>query len=100
MLKILKYKDTDTLLDIVLVTFAKLVLAAALCAFAFYLAFASTMGPTIAPEIVVGDTPLDIVIRIGVLLTAVAITLFAVIWLVYPLLRYVYKKTIDDSNRE
>ena len=92
MLKILNYKHSDTILTIILLTFIKLVLAMGLCLFAFYLAFASTMGPTIAPEIWIGSMPLDMVIRFGMLIAAVGITLFAIVWLVYPLLYYLYKK--------
>ena len=92
MLKILNYKHSDTILTIILLTFIKLVLAMGLCLFAFYLAFASTMGPSIAPEIWIGSMPLDMVIRFGMLIAAVRITLFAIVWLVYPLLYYLYKK--------
>lgn len=92
MLKILNYKHSDTILTIILLTFIKLVLAMGLCLFAFYLAFASTMGPTIAPDIWIGSMPLDMVIRFGMLIAAVGITLFAIVWLVYPLLYYLYKK--------
>ena len=92
MLKILNYKDSDTILAIILLTFIKLVLAMGLCLFAFYFAFASTMGPTIAPDIWIGSMPLDMVIRFGMLIAAVGITLFAIVWLVYPLLYYLYKK--------
>ena len=96
MLKILNYKDSDTILAIILLTFIKLVLAMGLCSFAFYLAFASTMGPSIAPEIWIGSMPLDMVIRFGMLIAAVGITLFAIVWLVYPLLYYLYKKSVDN----
>ena len=96
MLKILNYKHSDTILTIILLTFIKLVLAMGLCLFAFYLAFASTMGPTIAPDIWIGSMPLDMVIRFGMLIAAVGITLFAIVWLVYPLLYYLYKKSVDN----
>lgn len=96
MLKILNYKDGDTILTIILLTYIKLVLATGLCLFAFYLAFASTMGPTIAPEIWIGSMPLDMFIRFGMLIAAVGITLFAIVWLVYPLLYYLYKKSVDN----
>ena len=92
MLKILNYKHSDTILTIILLTFIKLVLAMGLCLFAFYLAFASTMGPTIVPDIWIGSMPLEMVIRFGMLIAAVGITLFAIVWLVYPLLYYLYKK--------
>lgn len=96
MLKILNYKDSDTILAIILLTFIKLVLAMGLCLFAFYLAFASTMGPIIAPDIWIGSMPLDMVIRFAMLIAAVGITLFAIVWLVYPLLYYLYKKSVDN----
>ena len=96
MLKIPNYKDGDTILAIILLTFIKLVLAMGLCLFAFYFAFASTMGPTIAPDIWIGSMPLDMVIRFGMLIAAVGITLFAIVWLVYPLLYYLYKKSVDN----
>ena len=96
MLKILNYKHSDTILTIILLTFIKLVLAMGLCLFAFYLAFASTMGPTIAPEIWIGSMPLDILIRFGMLIAGVGITLFAIVWLFYPLLYYLYKKSVHN----
>ena len=96
MLKILNYKHSDTILTIILLTFIKLVLAMGLCLFAFYLAFASTMGPTIAPEIWIGSMPLDILIRFGMLIAGVGITLFAIVWLFYPLLHYLYKRSVDN----
>lgn len=96
MLKILNYKDGDTILAIILLTFIKLVLAMGLCLFAFYLAFASTMGPSIAPEIWIGSMPLDILIRFGMLIAGVGITLFAIVWLFYPLLYYLYKKSVHN----
>lgn len=96
MLKILNYKDSDTILAIILLTFIKLVLAIGLCLFAFYLAFASTMEPTIAPEIWIGSMLLDMFIRFGMLIAAVGIILFAIVWLVYPLLYYLYKKSVDN----
>lgn len=98
MLNILKYKDSDTILDIILITFARVVLAAGLCFFSFYLAVASTMGPTIAPEVWVGSMQLDMIIRIGVLIFSICLTLFATVWLIYPLLRYLYKKTTDRKS--
>lgn len=96
MLKILNYKDSDTILAIILLTFIKLVLAMGLCLFAFYFAFASTMGPTIAPDIWIGSMPLDMVIRFAMLIAAVSITLFAIVWLVYPLLHCLYKKSVHN----
>lgn len=96
MLKILNYKDSDTILAIILLTFIKLVLAMGLCLFAFYLAFASTMGPSIAPEIWIGSMPLDMVIRFAMMIAAVGILLFAIVWLFYPLLHYLYKKSFHN----
>ena len=95
MLKILKYKDDDSIFDILLITFARLVLTAGMCMFAFYLAFASTMGPTIAPDTWIAGIELDMIIRIGMLLTAAGLTLFAISWFIYPLLRYLYKRTVN-----
>lgn len=96
MLKILNYKDSDTILAIILLTFIKLVLVMGLCLFAFYLAFASTMEPSIAPESWIGSMPLDMFIRFGMLIAAVDITLCAIVWLVYPLLYYLYKKSFHN----
>ena len=96
MLKILNYKHSDTILAIILLTFIKLVLAMSLYLFAFYLAFSSTMGPTIAPEIWINSMPLDMFIRFAMLIAAVGITLFAIVWLVYPLLYYLYKKSVHN----
>ncbi|PNK60195.1 hypothetical protein [Psychrobacter sp. FDAARGOS_221] len=92
MLKILQYKDQHSLLSIILITCVRLVLTVGLCLFAFYFAVASTMGPAIAPEVWIGEISLDMIIRIGMLITSIGITLFAIVWLVYPLLRLLYNK--------
>lgn len=96
MLKIFNYKDSDTILAITLLTFIKLVLAMGLCLFAFYLAFASTMGPTIAPEVWIGSMLLDMFIRFAMMIAAVGIIIFAIVWLLYPLLHYLYKKSVHN----
>ena len=77
MLNILKYKDSDTILDIILITFARVVLACRPVFVSFICAACYHGDLTIAPEVWVGSMQLDMIIRIGVLIFSICLTLFA-----------------------
>lgn len=65
----------------------------------YLLAIFATMGPTIAPEVWRGK--LDALIRIGLLAIGFAGCVAALIWLIWPILRYLgqrLREIISDQS--
>lgn len=71
----------------------RLVVTAIMAAFGFYLMFASTFGPTIAPT--VWDGNLDGIIRMSMLGGGFLLMLGAIIYLLFPPLRWIWQKTVS-----
>lgn len=67
-----------------------LVITSMLLGLGFWLAFASTMGPTYLPE--VRNGALDMWIRFAMLGTGATIWLVTPIWFLYSIVRYIYKR--------
>ncbi|WP_230657261.1 hypothetical protein [Psychrobacter sp. I-STPA10] len=75
-------------LPIIVKVIGRIVISVLIAAFGFCLAFMSTVGPTIAPEVWAGD--LDMLIRLSVLGLGFLTMIAAVIWLVFPMLKWVF----------
>ena len=76
-------------LSILLKAIGRIAISILIAVFGFYLAFMSTVGPTIAPEVWGGD--LDMLIRLSVLGLGFLTIIAAVIWLIFPLLQCVLR---------
>ena len=76
-------------LSIIVRAIGRIIISVLVAAFGFYLAFMSTVGPTIAPEVWDGD--LDMLIRLSVLGLGFLTMIAAIIWLIFPLLQCVLR---------
>lgn len=69
----------------------RLAMVAVVAVCCYFFAFASTMGPTIAPHII--DGALDMYIRLGTILLAMLTALAVAIWLLLvPLIQYLLQR--------
>ncbi|WP_227429241.1 hypothetical protein [Psychrobacter sp. I-STPA6b] len=80
--------NQSVMLSIIVRAIGRIIISVLIATFGFYLAFMSTVGPTIAPEVWDGD--LDMLIRLSVLGLGFLTMIGAVVWLIFPVAKRVF----------
>lgn len=86
-------KDTYGLVKTIFKILIRIAIALVVGLIGFYLMFISTMGPSYAPN--VWDGRWDMVIRLSELVLGAGIIMATLVWLVWPLLRWLYQNILN-----
>lgn len=85
----LKFETGDSRSDYLIIALTRMTVSVVIILFSLMAAFGATMGPQIMS---LWEGRVDIVLRISTIAVGFATCIFMMMWLILPLLKYVYKK--------